>query len=349
MIVIPFKKIRVLVVDDSLFARHFIANEIGKDAAIEVVGTANDPFEALEKVEALNPDVMTLDVQMPGMNGIDFLKKLMPQHPVPVIVVSSASGIVFDALQAGAVDFVSKPLESGEGRAAFASELIIKLKIASIAKVGQHKNTPHRQENTLNTAQCGNACVIAIGASTGGTEATARILSELRNDLPGILIVQHMPPVFTKLYAERLNNTTKLAAKEAEDGDILRPGCALVAPGEYHMTLEKYAGGFRVRCKKGEKVSGHCPSVDVMFESVAKTAGSSALGILLTGMGADGANGLLKMKQSGAHTIGQNKESSVVYGMPMVAMGMGAVTKELPLNSIAQAIYAWRDEQRKSR
>jgi two-component system chemotaxis response regulator CheB len=156
----------VLVVDDSLFARTFIANEIAKDAAIEVVGTANDPFEALEKVTALDPDVMTLDMKMPGMNGIEFLKKLMPQHPVPVIVVSSASGIVFDALQAGAVDFVSKPLGSGEGQAAFVSELIIKLKIASIAKVGQHKNMPQRHENKLNTAQCGNACVIASAFSS---------------------------------------------------------------------------------------------------------------------------------------------------------------------------------------
>ncbi len=334
--------------DDSLFARTLIAGEISKDAAIEVVGTANDPFEALEKVNALDPDVMTLDVQMPGMNGIEFLKKLMPRHPLPVLVVSSASDIVFDALQAGAVDFVSKPSESGEGHAAFVSELIVKLKIASIAKVGQHKNTPQGQENKPNASKCGNACVIAIGASTGGTEATAQILTELRGDLPPILIVQHMPPVFTKLYAERLNNSTRLAVKEAEDGDILRPGAALVAPGEYHMTLEKYAGGFRVHCKKGDKVSGHCPSVDVLFESVAKTAGSGALGILLTGMGADGASGLLKMRQSGASTIGQNKETCVVYGMPMVAMGMGAVSKELPLNSIAQAIYAWRDEKLKS-
>ncbi|MCE5236824.1 MAG: chemotaxis response regulator protein-glutamate methylesterase [Clostridiaceae bacterium] len=344
----PFKKIRVLVVDDSLFARTLIVNEITKDAAIEVVGTASDPYEAREKVLSLDPDVMTLDVQMPGMNGIEFLKQLMPQHPLPVLVVSSVSGVVFDALQAGAVDFVTKPAESGEaGRAAFVSELIVKLKIASIAKVGQHKNSPQRQEPGAPTLRDTQGHVIALGASTGGTEATAQILSALRDDLPGIVIVQHMPPVFTRLYAERLNNTTRLAVKEAGDGDVLRPGTALVAPGDFHMTVEKYAGGYRVRCQKGEKVSGHCPSVDVLFESVAKAAGKKAMGILLTGMGGDGANGLLQMKKGGAHTVGQNKATCVVYGMPAVAMSLGAVDKELPLNAIAHDVYAWRDEKMK--
>ncbi len=342
----PLKKVRVLVVDDSLFARTFIANEIAKDAAIEVVGTANDPYEARDKILELNPDVMTLDVEMPRMNGIDFLKKLMPQHPLPVLVVSSVNGIVFDALQAGAVDFVSKPADTNEAsRATFISELIVKIKIASIAKVGQHKNSPQRQESTRSVVPNAESHIIALGASTGGTEATAQILSALRDDLPGMVIVQHMPPVFTRLYAERLNNSCRLAVKEAEDGDIVRPGSALVAPGEYHMTVEKFGAGYRVRCRKGEKVSGHCPSVDVLFESVAKAAGDKALGVLLTGMGADGANGLLRMRNSGASTIGQNKETCVVYGMPMVAMGIGAVQKEMPLSSIAQGIYGWQSEK----
>lgn len=342
----PQKKIRVLVVDDSKFARTFIASELAKDAAIEVVGTAGDPYEAQEKLRELNPDVMTLDVEMPRMSGIDFLKKLMPRQPLPVLIVSSVSGIVFDALQAGAVDFVSKPAEGGDiTRGTFISELIVKIKIASIARVGQHKNPLLRQESVTAPAPNAGTHIIALGASTGGTEATAQILAALRDDLPGMLIVQHMPPVFTRLYAERLNNSCRMAVKEAEDGDILRPGCALVAPGEFQMTVEKYAGGYRVRCKKGEKVSGHCPSVDVMFESVAQAAGSKALGILLTGMGADGANGLLSMRKGGANTIGQNKDTCVVYGMPMVAMGLGAVEKELPLSSIAQAVYAWKSDR----
>lgn len=344
----PLKKIRVLVVDDSLFARTLITSEISKDPVIEVAGTAGDTHEALEKLKSLEPDVMTLDVQMPGMNGIEFLKQFMPHHPLPVLVVSSVSGIVFDALQAGAVDFVSKPAETGDaGRAAFVSELIVKLKIASIAKVGQHKNSPQRLAQKVPVMQDAQSHIIALGASTGGTEATAQILAALRDDLPGMVIVQHMPPVFTRLYAERLNNNSRLAVKEAEDGDVLRPGAALVAPGDFQMTVERYAGGYRVRCQKGEKVSGHCPSVDVLFESVAKAAGSKAMGILLTGMGGDGANGLLQMKKAGAHTVGQNKETCVVYGMPAVAMSLGAVDKELPLGSIAQDVYAWRDDRLK--
>lgn len=339
------KKVRVLVVDDSLFARTFISSEIAKDTAIEVVGVASDTREAEEKIRALEPDVMTLDVEMPGMNGIEFVKKIMPLYPLPVIVVSYVNSRVFDALQAGAVDFVSKPSETAEGNAAFISELIVKIKIASIARVGRHKRAAQRQSANVSLPENANGHIIALGASTGGTEATARILGALRDDLPGIVIVQHMPPVFTKLYAERLNNSTRLAVKEAEDGDVLRPGSAIVAAGDYHMTVEKYAGGYRVRCKKGDKVSGHCPSVDVLFDSVAQSAGNKALGILLTGMGADGANGLLRMRKAGASTIGQNKETCVVYGMPMVAMELGAVEKELPLLSIAQGIYAWRDEK----
>ncbi len=211
--------------------------------------------------------------------------------------------------------------------------------------MGQHKNSPQRQEGARPVSSNIESHIIALGASTGGTEATAQILTALRDDLPGMVIVQHMPPVFTRLYAERLNNSCRLAVKEAEDGDVVRPGSALVAPGEYHMTVEKFGGGYRVRCRKGDKVSGHCPSVDVLFESVAKAAGDKALGILLTGMGADGANGLLRMRNTGASTIGQNKETCVVYGMPMVAMGLGAVQKELPLGSIAQGIYGWQNEK----
>ncbi len=341
------KKTRVLIVDDSLFMRQFISNAVSMDPGIEVVGTAGDPYDARDKILELNPDVMTLDVEMPKMNGIEFLKKLMPQYPLPVLVVSSAANIVFDAMQAGAVDFVNKPSTMNENeRNTFISELIIKIKIASIAKVGRHKHSAHRSETTK-SADAGNAerLIAAIGASTGGTEATADILMNLKNCTLGIVVVQHMPPVFTRLYAERLNNSCMMEVKEAVDGDAVTPGRVLIAPGDYHMQVEKYGSGYRVKCFKGEKVSGHCPSVDVLFESVAKAAGANAMGIILTGMGSDGANGLLSMRKKGAATIGQNKETCVVYGMPMVANKIGAVQIETPLTEIPARMCQWYNEK----
>lgn len=336
------KTIRVLVVDDSYFIRKFLSDAISKDPGLEVVGTAADPYEARDKILELKPDVMTLDVDMPRMNGITFLKQLMPQYPMPVLVVSAASNLVFDAMQAGAVDFLSKSNINDEaGRESFISELIVKIKIASIAKVGKHKTTASPAPS-VRQDQDDNNYIIALGASTGGTEATYSILKDLQRDLPGIVMVQHMPPVFTKLYAERLNNTCPLEVKEAEDGDDVLPGRALLAPGDFQMEVVKRAGGgYKVRVFKGEKVSGHCPSVDVLFSSVAKVVGPKALGILLTGMGADGAKGMLEMKERGATNIGQNKETSVVYGMPMVAKNLGAVTYELPLDQIAKKVYSW--------
>jgi len=341
------KKIRVLIVDDSMFVREFIASAISKDAGIEVVGKAADPYEARDKIIELAPDVMTLDVQMPKMNGIDFLKKLMPQYPLPVLVVSSASNIVFDALDAGAVDFVNKgSMQDDNGRNSFISELIVKIKIASIAKVGQHKHNAVKNTLTNNeNKKKAENLMIAIGASTGGTEATYEVLKNLGNDLPGILIVQHMPPVFTRMYAERLNNTCRMEVREAQDGDILVPGLALVAPGDFQMQVVKQGGLFKVKCFKGEKVNGHCPSVDVLFESVAKAVSGNALGIILTGMGSDGAKGLLTMRNKGAQTLGQNKETCVVYGMPAVAFSIGAVMKELSLQEMPKNIYQWYNEK----
>lgn len=341
------KKTRVLIVDDSLFMRQFISNSVAKDPGIEVVGTASDPYDARDKILELNPDVMTLDAEMPKMNGIEFLKKLMPQYPLPVLVVSSAANIVFDAMQAGAVDFVNKPSSMNENEQnAFISELIIKIKIASIAKVGRHKHRVLRSETTK-SVDAGNAerLIAAIGASTGGTEATADILMNLKSCSLGIVVVQHMPPVFTRLYAERLNNSCMMEVKEAVDGDVVTPGRVLIAPGDYHMEVEKCGSGYRVKCFKGEKVSGHCPSVDVLFESVAKAAGANALGIILTGMGSDGANGLLSMRKNGAATIGQNKETCVVYGMPMVANKIGAVQIEAPLAEMPARMCHWYNEK----
>lgn len=341
------KKTRVLIVDDSLFMRQFISSNISKDAGIEVVGEACDPYQARDKILELKPDVMTLDVDMPKMNGLEFLRKLMPQYPLPVLVVSSAPHLILDAMQAGAVDFVSKPVTMEEGdRNAFISELVIKIKIASISKVGQFKRKKNLEGLTGRSSgtAVNESLLVAIGASTGGTEATASILNSLKSFSAGIVVVQHMPPVFTRMYAERLNNSCALEVKEAEDGDYVLPGRVLIAPGEYHMEVVRAAKGYRVKCFKGEKVSGHCPSVDVLFESVAKTAGGNALGIILTGMGSDGAKGLLSMRKKGAYTIGQNKESCVVYGMPMVANNVGAVQEELPLSEISSRMCRWHDE-----
>lgn len=327
------------MVDDSLLFREMLASEIAKDFGIEVVGTAGDPFEARDKILALLPDVVTLDVHMPKMDGIAFLKKLIPQYPLPVIVVSSAEKNIFDALDAGAVDFVTKPdsLKQG-GMNSFMNELIIKIKIASTAKVGNVRKDYEVDTSVTHIDADTSNAIIAIGASTGGTEAIHSIIKALPKEMPGILIVQHMPPIFTKLYAERLHKSCRLEVKEAEDGDAVLPGRVLIAAGEFHMRLARRPSGLYVTCTRGEKVSGHCPSVDVLFDSVAQVAKSKVIGVILTGMGSDGAKGLLAMKKKGAYTIGQDEESCVVYGMPKVAFNIGAVSKELPLDKIPQEI-----------
>ncbi len=333
------RKIKVLIVDDSLLFRETLAREIGKDFGIEVIGTAEDPFIARDKILELKPDVVTLDVEMPKMDGIAFLKKLMPQYPLPVIVVSSVGKNVFEALDAGAVDFVTKPdVSKSGGMNSFINELIVKIKIASTAKVGSYKKDYEAVKVVSNHGVDISNTILAIGASTGGTEAIYSVITALPRDMPGILIVQHMPPVFTKLYADRLNNSCKLEVKEAQDGDLIKPGRVLVAAGDYHMRLAKGPSGYYVKCAQGERVNGHCPSVDVLFDSVAEVAKSKAIGVILTGMGADGAKGLLNMRKQGAYTIGQDEKTSTVYGMPMVAYNIGGVVKQLPLDKIAQEI-----------
>ena len=340
------KNIRVLVVDDSLFMREFISKRLAEDAAIEVVGKAGDAYEARDKILALKPDVMTLDIQMPGLDGIEFLRKLMPQYPLPVVVVSAVNGRVFDAMNAGAVDFITKSaMKSDRDRQGFISELIVKLKIASIAKVGQHKHSPMRDIIESSSARRARGDeIIAVGASTGGTEALYTILKDLGCYLPGIVVVQHMPPVFTRLYAERLNNDCAMEVKEAADGDEVKPGRVLIAPGGLHMTVVRRGSRLIAECREGEKVNGHCPSVDQLFFSISRLKGLTSLGILLTGMGSDGAKGLLEMKKAGARTIGQNQQTCVVYGMPAVAQKIGAVDQQLPLQDIAQHICGWYDK-----
>ncbi|MHB8064267.1 MAG: protein-glutamate methylesterase/protein-glutamine glutaminase [Ruminiclostridium sp.] len=335
------RKIRVLIVDDSLVFRETISKGIAADPSIEVVGTAGDPYQARDKIVDLEPDVMILDVEMPRMNGIEFLKRLMPQYPIPVVVVSAVDVTVFDALKAGAVDFAAKPdFRTPRGSEAFINEIIVKIKIASIAKVGHYKKTVNYEALKGKTGIIKSNIIIAIGASTGGTEALYNIIKAFPRDIPGIVVVQHMPPIFTKLYAERLNNSCVVEVKEAQTHDRILPGRVLIAPGSSHMKIKKSGPDYFVECFIGEKVNGHCPSVDVLFESVAEHAGKNSIGVILTGMGCDGAQGLLAMRRNGARTIGQDEQSCIVYGMPKVAYDINAVEQQAPIKSIPDIIYS---------
>jgi two-component system chemotaxis response regulator CheB len=337
--VAPDKKIRVLIVDDSALFRGVVSKGISADPVIEVVGTAVDPFDARDKIIELEPDVMICDVVMPKMDGIEFIRRLLPQYPLHVLVVSSVSESVLDAMNAGAVDFVAKPdMNSGRTSAIFISELIEKIKIAVKAKITPAKPYVPPAKNTAPSSHTATKKIIAIGASTGGTEAIFNVLFSLPPDIPGIVIVQHIPPIFSTMFAERLNKSTALNVREAQTGDYVESGLVLIAPGDKHLKVKKLGNRLRLEVTAGEKVSGHCPSVDVMFDSVASACGSDAVGVILTGMGSDGAKGLLAMRKKGARTIGQDEESSVVYGMPKVAYDIGAVEKQLPIGGIAQAI-----------
>lgn len=336
----PINRIlKVLIVDDSASFREALKNALDSDSGVEVVGGADSAREAEKKIRELSPDVVTLDAELPDAQGMDFVKQLIHEHPVPVVLVGALNLGMFEALDAGAVDFVHKPTASdGSEFQMFCNELLVKIKIASTARV---KKAAAKTEPALLPALRPDASgehIIAVGASTGGTEATLDVLRRLPPDTPGILIVQHMPVGFTKMYAERLNRICSFSVLEAQDGFRVKRGQALIAAGDQHMTLAKDARGYYVKCAPGEKVSGHCPSADVLFRSVAQTAGSDAIGVILTGMGRDGAQGLLEMRRRGAFTIGQDKASCVVYGMPMAAYELGAVVKQAPGPSIARLI-----------
>ena len=338
------RKIRVLVVEDSLFFRELLVKHLNNDPEIEVVASAGDPFEARDMIVKHKPDVMTLDIEMPRMSGLEFLRKLMPQYPMPVVMLSSLSEKVFDALNAGAVDFVVKPAMSDHKKLEelLVCDLPAKIKAASVAKLGVAKRgvVPVLAE-TVNASLNTKDYVVAIGASTGGTEAIATVLKEFGPDIPGTIIVQHMPAGFTQMYANRLNDQCRVTVKEAKDGDKLIPGQVLIAPGgDNQLRVVKSNGAYQVEIKPGPKVSGHCPSVDVLFESVAKSVRNRAIGIILTGMGGDGAKGLWEMRKAGAHTIGQDESTCVVYGMPKAAFDMGAVEYQEKINDIAKRTYA---------
>lgn len=340
------KKIRVFVVDDSMLFRKLLADQLSKYPEIEVIGSAVDAFDAMKQIPTLRPDVVTLDVEMPKMTGIEFVKQLMPKYPVPVILVSSLNLSVFDALSAGAVDFVRKPDMDKNKVLAFITNLVIKIRIASVAKVripapaaapiagGVTQNAPIR---ITNHSLKMNSFIIAIGASTGGTEATLSVLRELPADTPGIVVTQHMPEGFTKMYAERLDRLCKMRVREAKDGDMIERGLVLIAPGNFQMRVAHSGMRHMVRCTKEEKVSGHMPSVDVLFTSMADNV-IDGMGVILTGMGMDGAKGMLKMHRKGMYTIGQSRESCVVYGMPMEAMKLGAVQTEMASERMPAAI-----------
>lgn len=339
-------KIKVLVVDDSLMFRGLLVKYLNEDPELEVVAEANDPFEARDAIIKYKPDVMTLDIELPKMNGIEFLRKLMPQYPLRTVVISTLSDRVFDALKAGAVDFVAKPRisHSDQMEQFVKKELPEKVKIAACAKLRDTYSSQGGIPSAIRTilSEDTSDLVIAIGASTGGTEATTEVLKTFGPDLPGVVITQHMPAGFTTMYANRLDQKfgKNIHIKEAKNGDIVKPGQVLLAPGgDCHMKLVKVNGEYQVVLKKGEKVNGHCPSVDVLFQSVAEVAGDHAVGIILTGMGGDGAKGLLAMKQAGARTIGQDESTCVIYGMPKVAYELGAVEFQEKLQDITKRTY----------
>ncbi len=344
-------KIKVLIVDDSALVRQVLSKGLQQDAAIEVVGTAADPFQATELINKFHPQVLTLDVEMPRMNGIEFLKRLMARYPLPVIMVSSLtdtnSKVTLEALHYGAVDFVLKPSSNiRNGLQLMLTELREKIKQAAKANVRTlvknfQNSTTYKVK--FNRSSEPKTEVIAIGASTGGTEALQILLKAMPADAPGMVVVQHMPAGFTKMFARRLNDLTELTVKEATTGDQLEPGKVLIAPGNYHMQLLKIESNYQVICREGERVNGHRPSVDVLFRSVARHAGSMAIGILLTGMGQDGAEGMLEMRRNGARTVAQDEATSVVFGMPRAAYLNGAAERLASIYEIPKVIEAYMD------
>ena len=341
------RKIKVLVVDDSALVRHLLGEVISREPDMEVVGVAPDPFVAREKLLALNPDVITLDIEMPRMDGLTFLTKLMQHRPLPVIIISSVAqsncDIAVEAMRRGAVEVLTKP--SGPYSVGDLSEsLPQKIRAAYASRVrpanGAPKEVPAPSPVETAGAEFGAGTLIAIGASTGGTQAIEAVLVQMPERCPPIVIAQHIPALFSASFASRLNSVCKIEVQEARDGDLVAPGRALIAPGNFHMMLRKSDGICRVAVKDGPRVHYQRPAVDVLFQSVAAASFKRVVGVILTGMGSDGAQGLLKMREAGARTIAQDENSCVVFGMPKVAIEMGAAEQILPLSQIAGGILA---------
>jgi len=338
------RKIRVLVVDDSAVVRKLFSERLGRLQGIEVVGTAPDPYVAREKIVLLQPDVVTLDVEMPRMDGITFLRKLMTHYPLPVVIISSltqqGSRLAIEALQAGAVEVIAKPGLS-DSAVDLGEVLGEKIRIASMCRPRQiplGHSSEVQQEKGKDGAQFASDKIIAMGASTGGTEALRSVLQEMPPGCPPILVVQHMPAHFTKAFAERLNEVCRVEVKEAEDRELVVQGRVLIAPGDYHMSVDRRGAGCRVRLGKGPRVHYQRPSVEVLFQSVARCAGPDSIGVILTGMGGDGARGMKAMRDAGARTIAQDESTCVIFGMPREAIRQGGVEKVLPLDQIASGV-----------
>jgi two-component system chemotaxis response regulator CheB len=342
------RKIKVLVIDDSALIRSVLRDIINQESDMVCVGVAPDPFVAREMIKTLHPNVLTLDVEMPKMDGLDFLERLMRLRPIPVVMVSSLTGtgsdVAFRALELGAIDYVTKPkLDIARGMEEYAITITDKLRAAAQANVKKSPETSIEAKLSADAVLpsivwrfSSTEKIVVIGASTGGTEALKEILLDLPADAPGVLIAQHMPENFTKSFAQRMDGLCKITVKEAEDNERILPGHAYIAPGNMHLMLKRNGARYAISLNQGALVNRHRPSVDVLFRSAANVAGSNALGIILTGMGKDGAQGMLEMKQAGAHTIAQNEASCVVFGMPKEAIALGGVDEVLPLKDIAR-------------
>jgi two-component system, chemotaxis family, protein-glutamate methylesterase/glutaminase len=335
--------VRVLVVDDSAVMRQLLSTLLSEDPEIQVVGTAADPHIARERIKQLNPDVVTLDVEMPHMDGLTFLRKIMALRPTPVVMISTltqrGADTTLEALEIGAVDFIAKPSEAvAAGMAALAAELQAKVKAAASSRVGVRRTAPVDAAPRPHRVRRPGNKIVFVGASTGGVEALKALLLGFPSDCPPILITQHMPPRFTAGFAERLNRECPMQVSEAAQNDVIEPGHAYIAPGSHHLEIVRQGARSLCHLSDGPTVSGHRPSVDVLFRSAARVVGKQAVGAILTGMGKDGAEGLYEMRQAGAITLGQDEETSLIYGMPRAAFERGAVMRQHPLHRMADAI-----------
>ena len=337
-------KTRVLIIDDSALMRGLLSSLLSEDPDIEVVDAAPDPLVAREMIKAHNPDVVTLDVEMPRMDGLTFLRKIMTLRPMPVVMISTltqaGAEVTLEALEIGAVDFVAKPTNAvGPAMAALAGELRAKVKAAARTRVRARPVQPAPRQPMRQRLERHTGKILMIGASTGGVEALKTLLMDLPQDCPPTLVTQHMPERFTAAFASRLNRECPMAVSEATDRQRIEPGCVYIAPGgAHHLELAREGTAFVCRLTDAEPMSGHRPSVDVLFRSGARVAGSQVIGVILTGMGKDGAEGLLELRKAGARTLGQDEATSLIYGMPRVAFERGAVERQFPLTELAGAI-----------
>ncbi|MFW5981228.1 MAG: protein-glutamate methylesterase/protein-glutamine glutaminase [bacterium] len=340
------RKIKVLIVDDSSLVRVFLTKALSDAGNIEVVGTAANPYQAVEEIKKKRPDLLTLDVEMPGMNGLEFLEKLMKAHPMPVIMVSTltakGSRVTIKALELGAVDFIEKPIiKETEDLDGFKREILGKIQAFREIEMKKVLNTVRKRDDFHNREtkiKADNKKIIAIGASTGGVQTLKKLLPSFTSNFPGVVIIQHMPADFTSAFAEMLNKISAIDVKEAEDGDIIKSGVALIAPGDYHLEVIEKKGNYIVSLNKGKKVNYQRPAVDISFNSLAKATGKNIIAVLLTGMGVDGARGMLNIRKAGGYAIAQDESTSIVYGMPKAAVKLNAVDEVLPLDQISQRI-----------